>query len=128
MINTSQRDRLLWIDGTAGTFVGITTLLLLNWLYPLYQLPRNIVLIITAANLVYGGYALFVASRKKRPIELVVALAAANLAWMFVCIGFLVFYGKQASIFGLMHIAGEGAFVTMLAVLEWRWRYDLQTS
>lgn len=128
MIKTEQRDRILWIDGAAGTFVGIASLILLSWLVPLYQLPRNIVILITAANLIYGSYALYVASRKKRPIELVIALAAANLTWMFVCVGLLVLYGKQASIFGWLHIAGEGAFVTMLAVLEWRWRFTLQTE
>ncbi len=128
MLDVKPRDKILWLDGIAGTTVGVAALLLFNWLYPLYQLPRHILIVIIAANMVYGCYGLFVASRKKRSLPLIVGLAAANLTWMFVSIGLLIAYGHQASVFGWLHIAGEGAFVAVLAVLEWRWRFELLSA
>ena len=128
MIKIEPKEKLLWIDGIAGSVVGIGALVLFNWLYALYQLPRHILLAIVLANILYGCYALFVASRKKRPMGLIIGLAAANLMWMFVSIGLLFAYGHQASVFGWLHIAGEGTFVAVLSFFEWHWRHELTTT
>lgn len=90
------------------------------WLQPLFRLPEPVYITITAANLAYGTFGLFVASRKQRSPSLVVTLAAANAIWGVLCVIGVFLLADSASGFGLFHIASEGAFVFWLAQAEWR--------
>ncbi|MFK7844430.1 MAG: hypothetical protein AB8G77_03945 [Rhodothermales bacterium] len=114
--------RLLWVDGLAGLFVGLVTLLLIGWLPGFYGLPQSVVLFIGGANLVYGSYSISLAFRSVRPQRLIVLLAALNLCWTVVCVVLVILYGETATFFGLAHIIAEGFFVGALAWLEWKWR------
>ena len=60
--------------------------------------------------------------RAKRPLSLIRLLVAANLLWMVLCLYWTWLYFEQASIFGLLHVGGEGLYVGVLGLLEWRWR------
>lgn len=98
------------------------------WLQPLFRLPEPVYFTITAANLAYGTFGLFLASRKQRSRGLVVTLAAANALWGVLCVIGLILLADSASVFGLFHIASEGAFVFWLAQAEWRNRALLATT
>ena len=120
--------RLLWIDCTAAGSAGAAMLLLSGWLSVLYALPRAFVVGLAVVNLAYGAYSLSLARRDRRPIALIVALAAANGVWAVACVGMAAALADTASVFGLAHLVGEGLFVGGLGALEWRGRERLRTA
>lgn len=120
--------RLLWVDCSAGAIVGVTVLLLSEWLSALYGLPRGLLLVTGAANLLYASYSFSLARQPVRPMRWIVLLVAANAAWAVVCIVLAVVYGPAATVFGVGHLVGEGLFVGGLAALEWRHREQLRTA
>ncbi len=122
------RRKLLWVDGLAGATVGLAVLILGTWLSAWYRLPHDFLLLIGAANLAYGTYALSLARRAPRPRGLIILLVFANLTWAVLCVRWAVVFGETASFFGLAHLLGEGLFVGGLAGLEWRWRALLETA
>ncbi|GAB5520533.1 MAG: hypothetical protein RhofKO_27840 [Rhodothermales bacterium] len=117
-----QREKLLWVDGTAGAVVGMLLLSLSPWLAPLFRLPLGIVLFMGLVNLTYGCYSLTIARFQRRPLSLIRFLVIANLAWVPVCIGLALTFRETISIWGLLHLSAEAMFVGSLAVIEWRWR------
>ena len=122
------RHRLLWIDGLAGLGAGLVILLASGWLSGWYGLPTKLLLFTGAVNLAYGSYSLPLARRRLRPLGMIVFLAAANLFWTLVCFGLAFHHRHDASIFGLVHLIGEGVFVGGLALAEWRFRHLLLTA
>ena len=119
------RRRILWIDGPAGLTVGIITLLLHAQLTQWYELPHNLLMVIGAANLIYGLYSTPLAMRAIRPKILISLLAVANMTWAAACVVLTAVYWESASFFGLGHLILEVLFVGGLGVLEWRWRDSL---
>lgn len=119
---------LLWVDCSAGGVVGVTVLLLSDWLSRVYGLPREIVRLTAAANLIYASSSLLLATRASRPLRLVGALAFANVAWAVVCGSLALFFMRSATRLGLAHLLLEALFVGGLGTLEWRWRSDLAAS
>ncbi len=117
-----RRRNLLWVDGSAGAVVGCLMLLASGWLSELYHLPRDLLIFMGLANLVYGSYSLSLAFRSRRPMALILLLVAANLIWALACLRWAVLYGDVASPFGLVQLLGEALFVGGLGYLEWRWR------
>jgi hypothetical protein len=119
---------LLWVDCTAGAVAGVLMLSLSGWLTRLYALPLRLLLLIGAANLLYGACSFMLARRAHRPMSLVVLLVGANAAWSLVCLGLATRYWTQASAFGLAQLVGEAVLVGGLAALEWRHRDLLATQ
>lgn len=116
--------RILWVDGGAGFVVGMLMLVLRDALMRLYDLPLALVTFIAVANLTYASYSLTLAIRasahktpSRRAIDV---LVAANLMWTVLCIAMVIATFRQASLFGLAHVALEGLFVGALAVTEHR--------
>ena len=122
------RGKLLWVDGMAGAIVGVAMLTLGGWLSELYRVPRDLLFLMGLVNLAYASYSLTLASRARRPIPLILLVAAANLIWSVFCFRWAVVFSDTASLFGLAHFVVEGLFVVALACLEWRWRELLQTA
>ena len=122
------RRRLLWIDCSGAAVVGIVVVLLSGWLSELHRLPRDFLLFIGCVNLGYGAYSFSLARRGERPIALIRLLVVANLLWTVLCMRWTWIFFDTASIFGLLHIAGEGVYVGVLAGLEWRWRELLRKA
>lgn len=91
-------------------------------------LPLNVVLATGSANLIYGSYSLFVTTRKNRSLKLVKILAAANMFWLVVCVGILIAYWNQISVLGVLHVAGEGIYVSALGLVEWKMKESLTTE
>ncbi|MEM1179351.1 MAG: hypothetical protein AAGM22_13460 [Acidobacteriota bacterium] len=118
-------EQLLWTDGLAGAAVGVGTLALAGWLSQLYRLPKDFVLLIAAANLIYGAYSLTIARLHRRPVSLIIALALANTTWAVLCFRWVYRWHETASFFGLFHLGAEGLFCLGLAALEWRLRHQL---
>ena len=116
------RKNLLWIDCSGAALVGVVVLLLSGWLSELHRLPQDFVLFMGWVNLGYGAYSFSLVRRAKRPLSLIRLLVAANLLWMVLCLYWTWLYFEQASIFGLLHVGGEGLYVGVLGLLEWRWR------
>ena len=124
----SIRKNLLWFDGSGALVAGILVLFLTPWLSELHSLPRNLLYFTGAINILYSFYSLPLAFMKNRTVGMVSFLAIANMAWMPVCfvLGFL--YLQEASVFGLIHLFGEGVFVGGLGFVEWRLREELGSS
>ncbi len=123
-----MRVNLLRIDSTAALLAGVLTALLAPWLARWYGLPLPVLHGIAAANLLYGLYSGWLASRPPpRPLAGIVLLVGANLAWTFVCFTLAVLFFDALSGLGLLHLIGEGLFVGALALTEWRQRRSLQT-
>jgi hypothetical protein len=125
VLRETPKRNLLWVDSLAGLTVGIAMLLLLGRLVRWYQLPRDLLVLVGAANVIYGLYSLSLAARARRPRALILLLIAANAAWAVACLRWLAIYGREASALGLAHLAGEALFVGGLAIQEWRWREQL---
>ena len=122
-----MRDRILWVDSLAGLTVGVLVLSLNGWLSAFLGLPRGLLLVTGAANLVYGCYSLRLAMRKHRTMGHIQFLVIANLSWTLACTVFFFLYGQDATAFGIVHLLGEGFFVGCLAAFEWKWREHLTT-
>lgn len=118
--------RLLWIDGGAGTFVGLAMLVLTPWLPGWYGFSRELHFTIAVANLAYELYALALAQRLRRPPGALLLLIVANTAWGLLCAALLLHLWSSATAWGLAHVALEGLAVGMLARWEWRHRDDLR--
>lgn len=115
------RRNLLWVDSLAGLVVGVLMLSLSNWLAGWYQLPRDLLILMGIANMAYGMFSFSLAVRTQRPKSLILLLIIANSVWAVLCIYWGICFSQSASIFGLVQLFGEAAFVGGLAYLEWHW-------
>lgn len=121
----ARARRILWLDAGAGCAVGIGVLVLRDWIAALHRFPIALVLFVGGANVAYASYSGSLAARAsagRAPRRAAIdVLVAANLAWSVVCVGLLVGTWSFASAWGSAHVAAEGCFVVLLAVLEARW-------
>ena len=120
-----NKQNVLWVDCIGGLIVGVLILCACKLISHWDSLPLSIVLGVGFANLAYGGYSLWVTTRKPRPILLVKILALANMAWLFVCVAIVASHWSEISVFGIFHKLGEGIYVAALGYVEWRWRETL---
>lgn len=118
----NYKQHLLWVDCVGAAVVGIAVILLSGWLSELEGLPRNVILFTGVVNLLYGSFSFSLAVRTHRPMRWIKTLVWANLAWMPVCVGWVVAFWPSITGFGLAHLLGEGVYVGGLALLEWRHR------
>ena len=116
---------LLWVDCTAGALVGVIVIAISDWLAKLEGFPREVLLFTGIVNVLYACYSFSLAVRAERPMGRINVLVFANLAWVPVCIGLVVFFRDQANVFGFVHMIGEALFVGGLALLEWKHRDKL---
>ena len=118
---TDERARQLpWFDAASGLSVGILVLALHGPIAQLDQLPEPVVFWMGVANTAYAGFG--TALGLLRRAWLARLLVAANAAWAVVCVVILVRYGGEVSVFGWLHVGGEGLYVLVLAAVEWRYR------
>jgi hypothetical protein len=106
----------------------VTVFVLSAWLSRLYGLPRDVLLFIGAANLLYASCSFSLARRSERPLSLIKLLVYANGAWALVCVGLAAYFWGQATAFGLAHLIGEALIVGGLAGLEWNQRHRLASA
>jgi len=123
MKQPNATPRLLWIDCLGGLFVGVLTLILYRWLASIHNLSPMLLLFTAAANLGYGCYSLFLATRGKRPLALVNVLAVANMIWAPITLVLIAANWTEISWLGVVHLGGEGLYVGALGLVEW-WRRD----
>ncbi len=116
---------ILLLDCTGGIFVGISVLAMCQLLSELEGLPLSVVILMGVANLVYGCYSLFMATRRNRSINMIGLLAFANMAWLLVCLAIATTWWAQITVLGLLHVLGEGVYVAGLGYTEWRMRHTL---
>lgn len=119
------RRKLLWIDGFAGLTAGIVVLSLAGPLSQWYRLPNDLMLLTGVVNVAYGCYSLPLARRARRPMALILLLVFGNLFWAMLCFRWAYLFWPDASLFGRIHLVGEGLFVAGLALVEWRMRQSL---
>lgn len=115
----------LWIDCTAAALAGSAVLLLGRWLGGLYGLPPNLLFFMGSVNLLYACYSFTLAILVMRRKCMIVLLVAGNLSWALVCLGLVVTFFGAATMFGVGILVAEAVFVSMLALLEWRYRGQL---
>ena len=114
--------KLLWVDCTAGAVVGVLVVAFSGWLSELEGLPQAVLLFAGAVNLLYASFSFSLAVRRVRPMALIKALVIANLAWVPVCTGLVVYFWETITVFGVAQLLGEAVFVGGLALVEWRYR------
>jgi hypothetical protein len=116
---------LLWIDCVGGLTIGslvlATTPLLSDW----YHLPPQLIFVLGITNLAYGCFSLSLAVRDTRPRFLICLLAVANIGWAPVCFALTTLWWPTITVWGAMHLIGEGCYVGALGALEWRLRERL---
>lgn len=127
-MDAGKKDNILWLDCIGGLIVGVLVLLACQLFSYWTGLSLSIILTIAFANLAYGGYSIWVTTRNPRQLIFVNALAIANMAWLLVCLLIVVFNWDEISIFGIIHVLGEGIYVATLGYTEWQWREALATS
>ena len=114
----------LALDTCAGVTVGLLVLALHGWVAELYGFTPALVALVGGANVTYASYsgtlALRAAHGRAPSRPAVLALVAANSAWIPVCLGLIAHTWPTATAFGLAHLAAEALFVGTLAVLEVR--------
>jgi len=118
----SLKTNLLWVDGIGGLAVGVLVLALASWLSSLHGLPKNLIVFLGVANLVYGSYSTSLAFRSRRPRKWVVFLVFANILWGVLCLSLFLKFNQTIAITGVLHLVGEGIYVGGLGYLEWRWK------
>ena len=123
MLKRNISHYILWVDGLGALVAGVLILFLNPILIELYNLSSIVVFLIAFANIFYGSYSTFLAQYNERKLAHIVALAVANLSWSLICI--IIIYNLNMSIFGTIHLVVEALWVAILAVLEFRSRYDL---
>ena len=118
---TRTARTILWVDSLGGLFVGIIVLAFHSWFAEIEALPVRVVLLMAVANIAYGAYSGSLAVRRELPRQRAITfLVAANLTWTVVCALLLLRYGATATPFAWLHIGGEGLYVGVLALVEWR--------
>jgi hypothetical protein len=112
---------LITVDWIGGIVAGLLVLSLRGWLAELYSLPDHLLLVIGLANLAYGSVSMILAlSRRGERVPFLRVMAGANVAWAVVCFGLAVVWFGTASVFGMVQLVGEGLYVGVLGILEWR--------
>ena len=120
--------RILWIDCIAGATAGLVVLLARDWLSGFYDLPREMLLIIGAANVLYAMYSFSLAARKRRHPFQIIFLIGANVGWVVLCLRWTAVFSRIASPWGLAQLIVEAVFVGWLASQEWRCREELASG
>ncbi len=123
-----MRRNLLWIDCAAGALVGVSVLVLDDWLSKCYQLPVRLIFFMGVMNLLYASYSFSLALRSKRPMMLIKLLVFANLAWSLLLLVWVVIFQAIATWLGLSYLILEAIFVATLALFQWRSRKLLITA
>ena len=121
MIDFAKKN-ILWFDCIGGLLVGILVLMACRLISGLDSLPLWVILSVGIANLVYGSYSLWLATRRPRPILPLKILAIANMAWLGACLTIVAVFWQSISLFGILHKLSEGIYVATLGYLEWKWR------
>lgn len=103
-------------------------LALSGWLSRLHALPRDLLLFIGVVNLLYACYSFSLARRATRAMWQIKLLVYANAGWALACLGIIVAFRGTISPFGILHLAGEAAFVGWLAAVEWHQRVQLAST
>lgn len=124
----SSRDpswtrHLPWIDGLAALTAGCLELALRRPLGDLYGVSTRFVTTIAIFNVAYSVLGLTLGFAR-RP-WLLALLIGANLAWTIVCALLATRAPAGATVFAYAHLLAEGAFVTVLAALETRYRRSI---
>lgn len=117
--------KLPWIDGFAALSAGALIFVLRGVLTDFYGLSHRFLTTIALVNVLYSVLGLTLGVLRRRPAWLLDALICANLLWAVACTVFAVRAPVSATVWGYGHLAGEGAFVTALALLEWRYRRSI---
>ena len=124
MIQLSRARIVLSVDSGGALVAGFIVLILYDTLSAWYGLPKTILLFTGAANLVYGLYsgslAIFARMKQLPGRHWIIFLIAANLCWSVVCFGIVATNWSSASWLGLAFMMLEGAYVAILAIVEFR--------
>lgn len=121
----AHRPKLLWLDSLGGLGVGIVVLAISGWIATLHGLPPRVVMLVGAANVIYGCFSLSIQLHHRRTVTHIALLSSANVVWLGVCLIIVLMYRTAITPFGVIHLIGEGLYVAGLGVLEWRRRGSL---
>jgi len=124
-METDKNDTILWLDCIGGLLAGVLILFFCRMISDWDNLPLWIVLAFGFANLIYGGYSLWVTTQNPRSMVWIKILALANITWLGICVTIVTVYWNDISIFGTLHKLTEGIYVGSLGYVEWRWREKL---
>lgn len=115
--------RVLWADCLLGGGTAVIGLLWYQALAIFLGLPANLIVIIAAVTMTYALLALSLAFQSAPSILLLRVLIYANWVWTIISIMLLIFYFRDATIFGAAFLILQVLVVGMLAYLEQRYVY-----
>ncbi|UTV30739.1 hypothetical protein [Photobacterium atrarenae] len=121
-------DKVLWIDGLAALFVGSILISFHSFVGEIYSMPEKVVLFLASANLLYGLYSSSLAMSRKVSLRKIQVLVFGNCFWALTCLFLVYRFMDSASLLGILFILSEALFVTVLAGVEWRCRFDLSAT
>lgn len=111
---------LLWVDCIGALLAGIIVLILSQYLAIVYNLPIFLVIFIGLINILYGSFSFSLARKNQRSSYLIKLLSVGNLTWALFMVSVGTYSLNSSSIFGLIHIFGEGIYVGILGYIEWK--------
>lgn len=115
--------RVLWADCLLGGGTAVIGLLWYQALAIFLGLPANLIVIIAAVTMTYALLALSLAFQSAPSILLLRVLIYANWVWTIISVILLIFYFRDATIFGAAFLMLQVLVVGMLAYLEQRYVY-----
>ncbi|UXI03287.1 hypothetical protein [Photobacterium sp. TY1-4] len=118
-------DKVLWIDGLAALFVGSVLISFHSFVGEIYRMPDTVVLFLAFANLLYGLYSSSLAMSRKVSLRKIQGLVFGNCLWALICLFLVYRFMDSASLIGIVFMLSEALFVTFLAGVEWRCRFEL---
>ncbi|MEJ2766573.1 hypothetical protein VV869_21685 [Photobacterium sp. MCCC 1A19761] len=121
-------DKILWIDGLAALFVGSVLISFHSFIGEIYSMPEKVVIFLASANLLYGLYSSSLAMSRKVSLRKIQGLVFGNCLWALICLLLVYRFMDSASWIGIVFILSEALFVTLLAGVEWRCRFDLSEA
>jgi uncharacterized protein with PQ loop repeat len=112
--------RLLWIDFIMGGVNGILGIIFCNFLRALFEIPSNIIMMISVVTLLYALVACILAQGKTLNVKLTKALILANWIWVLVSLVLIYLFIAEASVLGRVFLLLQVIVVGGLAYLEGR--------
>lgn len=124
MLTPENAQRLLTLDSAGGLIAGTLVIALHQPLSQWEDLPPALLLVTGAANILYGLYSgrLAYLARCDHPLHPTALrfLVAANAFWTLVCLILTALFWSRATVWGVVHLVGEGIYVGVLAWVESR--------
>jgi hypothetical protein len=109
---------LVRIDASAAFSSAVFMFSLKGFLAPFLNVPMDLLIIQAAIGSCYACFSFYLTQQQKIPKSLLKTLVVANCTYALLCCGFMVWFFKTASIWGIGFFIFDAVIVALLAFLE----------